>query len=250
MHYNTRYLDFRKRAATSGPGSVQAKKKQRTAAVPSRAVVLQPGTFRLGGAYMRSHPSSFEKKYFDTVFAAAPVPAAGAYSVSLNLIPQGTTKNSRIGNKCTVVNLNIHGQLTLLTQAADSVVGDKVRFIVFIDKQANGAVPASVADILQTMPGATTDVNSFRNLDNVERFIILKDKTYTLNQSTQSGALGSNVVVREIKMNKKCAVPLEFSSTTGAITEIRSNNIMWMAISLGNNTTNIALTSRVKFSDF
>jgi hypothetical protein len=204
----------------------------------------------MGGAYMRSAPGSFEKKYLDSVFAAASIPTAGGFSTSWNLIPQGTTKNTRIGNKCTVVNINAHGQLTLLTQAAASVVGDKVRWLVFVDKQANGAVPAAISDLLQTMPGATTDVNSFRNMDNVDRFVILKDKTYVLNQATQSGSLGSNVTTRELKFNKKCQIPLEFSSTTGAITEIRSNNIMCLLISLGNNLTQFALTVRVKFSDF
>lgn len=199
---------------------------------------------------MRSHPGSFEKKYFDTVFAAASIPSAGAFSVSWNLIPQGTTKNTRIGNKCTAVNINAHGQLTLLTQAAASVVGDKVRWIILVDKQANGATVGAVGDVIQTMPGASTDINSFRNMDNVDRFVILKDKTYVLNQATQSGSLGSNVTTRELKFNKKCQIPLEFSSTTGAITEIRSNNILCMLISLGNNLTQFALTVRVKFSDF
>lgn len=227
------------------------RKKPRTATVPAaKSLVVHPGQYRIGGAYQRSAPGSYEKKYFDTVYAAASIPAAGGFTVSWNLLPQGTTKNQRIGNKCVLTNLNFHGQFTLLTQAAASVVGDKIRWIVFVDRQANGAVPAAIADLIQTMPGATTDVNSFRNMDNVDRFVILKDKTYTLNQTTQSGSLGSNVVTREIKMNKKVNIPLEFSSTTGAITEIRSNNVLALIISLGNNLTQFAGTSRVKFSDF
>jgi len=213
-------------------------------------MVVQPGAYRLGGAYMRSDPANFEKKYFDTIGTAGSIASAGSFSLSLNLIPQGTTKNTRIGNKCTITNINIHGQLTLLTQAADSVVGDKVRMIIFVDKQCNGAAVAAASDLIQTMPAASTDINSFRNMDNVNRFVILKDKTVSLNQTTQSASLGSNVVTREIKFNKKCSIPLEFSSTTGAITEVRSNNIQFMFISLQNNATQFAFTSRVKFSDF
>jgi len=204
----------------------------------------------MGGAYQRSAPGSYEKKYFDTVYAASNIPSAGGFTTSWNLIPQGTTKNTRIGNKCTVTNINFHGQFTLLTQAAASVVGDKIRWIVFVDRQANGAVPAAISDLIQTMPGATTDLNSFRNMDNVDRFVILKDKTYVLNQATQSGSLGSNVTTREIKMNKKVNIPLEFSSTNGAITEVRSNNILALIISLGNNLSQFAGTTRVKYSDF
>lgn len=205
----------------------------------------------MGGAYQRSAPGSYEKKYFDTVYAATGIVTAGGFTTSWNLIPQGTTKNTRIGNKCTVTNINVHGYVNLATQAANAVVGDKVRWIVFVDRQANGAVPAAISDLIQTMPGASTDVHSFRNMDNVDRFVILKDKSYTMNQGTQSGALGSAGVIREIKMNKKCNIPLEFSSTTGAITEIRSNNIMCLFINTsGNNNSGFAMTTRVKYSDF
>lgn len=244
---------FSKKRSAHQAGIHKSSKKKRgkTVSVPAQKAILVPaGAFRMGGAYMRGAPGSFEKKYFDSVFGATPIPSAGGFTVSWNLIPQGTTKNTRIGNKCTVVNINAHGQLTLLTQAASSVVGDKVRWIVFVDKQANGAAPAAISDLLQTMPGATTDLNSFRNMDNVDRFVILKDKTYILNPQTQNAALGSGVTTRELKMNKKCQIPLEFSSTTGAIGEIRSNNVMSLLISLGNNLTNFAMTTRVKFSDF
>ena len=87
-------------------------------------------------------------------------------------------------------------------------------------------------------------------MDNVDRFVILKDKTYTLNPPTQNAALGSCQTLREIKMNKKCNIPLEFSSTTGAITEIRSNNILCLFINAADNLTNFAFTVRVKYSDF
>jgi len=200
---------------------------------------------------MRSHPGSYEKKYFDTVYNSTGVLVAGNFTTSWNLIPQGTTKNTRIGNKCVVTNINVHGQLSLASQAANSAAGDRVRWIVFVDRQANGAVPAAISDLIQTMPGATTNLNSFRNMDNVDRFVILKDKTYTLNQGTQNAALGSAATVREFKMNKKCNIPLEFSSTTGAITEVRSNNIMCLFINaLADNASGFFMTVRVKYSDF
>ena len=204
----------------------------------------------MGGAYQRSAPGSYEKKYFDTTYGTTPIVSAGLFTTSWNLIPQGTTKNSRIGNKCTVTNINVHGVLIQTGQAANSVLGDKVRWIVFVDRQANGAVPVAISDLIQTMPGATTNFNSFRNMDNVDRFVILKDKTYTLNPPTQNAALGSCQTLREIKMNKKCNIPLEFSSTTGAITEIRSNNILCLFINAADNLTNFAFTVRVKYSDF
>lgn len=228
------------------------KKKARVATVPAaKSLIIHPGQYRIGGAYQRSAPGSYEKKYFDTAYASTNITLAGVFTTSWNLIPQGTTKNTRIGNKCTVTNINVHGFIALANQLANNVLGDKVRWIVFVDRQANGAVPAAISDLIQTMPGAGADVHSFRNMDNVERFVILKDKTYVLNQGSQSGALGSSQTIREIKMNKKCNIPLEFSSTTGAITEVRSNNIMSLFINTaGNSLSAYALTVRVKYTDF
>jgi len=221
-----------------------------TSVYPAKTVAVSPGAYRMGGAYMRSIPGSFEKKYFDTAFVAANIPSTGAFTISWNLIPQGTSKNQRIGNKCTLVNINFHGTLALNNGAASPASGAKVRWIVFIDKQANGALPANISDLIQTMPGATTDINSFRNMDNVDRFIILKDKTYIINPSTATTVPDNAVTIRELKMNKKCSVPLEFSSTTGAITEIRSNNVTCLFICDPTNAMNFSGTTRVKFSDF
>lgn len=242
---------LRKRPAPGQKKGPQ-KKKQKIATVPAaKALVVPAGAYRVGGAYMRSHPGSYEKKYFDTIFASTAINVAGGFTPSWNLIPQGTTKNTRIGNKCTITNINVHGFLVTASQLVPNILGDKIRWIVFVDRQANGAVPAAISDLIQTMPGATTDIHSFRNMDNVDRFVILKDKTYVLNQGTQNANLGSQQFIREIKMNKKCNIPLEFSSTTGAITEVRSNNVMCLFINTtGNGFTSFAMTSRVKYSDF
>jgi len=245
------YIRKRSNSTASGRGSTKKSKKSKTTVPPPKAILVPAGQYRTGGAWMRSHPGSYEKKYFDTVYPNTPINVAGNFTTSWNLIPQGTTKNTRIGNKCTLTNINVHGQLILASQTVPAVLGDKVRWIVFVDRQANGAIPAAISDLIQTMPGATTNVNSFRNMDNVERFVILKDKTYTLNPGTQNANLGSQQVVREIKMNKKVNIPLEYSATTGAITEVRSCNVMSMFINLaGDGISAYGMTVRVKYSDF
>jgi len=212
--------------------------------------MVQPGTFRLGGAYQRSNPANFEKKYLDLVVVPTTITTAGVIVPSLNLIPQGVTKNQRIGTKCTLVNINIHGQFSLFGEPAATVAqtGNRVRMVLYIDKQANGAAPI-VADLIANAPTAASTIDSFRNLDNVERFVILKDKTYTLNQTTPpSDGANSSIVHRELKINKKCSIPLDFSSTTGVLTELRSNNVGMMFIGF-NAGTSVAFVSRVKYSD-
>jgi len=53
------------------------------------------------------------------------------------------------------------------------------------------------------------------------------------------------------EMYKKCNIPIEYSGTTGAITEIRSNNIFLLASSDGQADDLVTMVGncRVRFSD-
>ncbi|AXH75673.1 MAG: coat protein [Cressdnaviricota sp.] len=228
----------------------QAVNRNQVGAGFQRAVVVQPGNFRLGGAYQRSNPHNFEKKYWDTGINLSAIAAVGQCLSSINLIPQDTSKNGRIGNKCTAVNINVHGVLILPAAVSGvTLVGTRVRIILYVDKQCNG-VTAQPADLIKDSPTGGTFVNSFRNMDNVDRFIVLKDKTFTMNYLTAGTATEAAAsVLREYKFNKKCSIPLDYSATTGALTEIRSNNIGMMFISDTNNQVSFQQISRVKFSD-
>lgn len=124
--------------------------------------------------------------------------------------------------------------------------GDTVRVIMFLDKQANGAT-AAVTDILET-----ASFLSFNNLANSGRFQTLLDKTVTLNYMTLAsdgaGLVSSANKFTDFSFHKRCNIPIEFSATTGAITEIRSNNIGVLLIS---RAASSALFSniRIRFSD-
>lgn len=117
--------------------------------------------------------------------------------------------------------------------------------IVYLDKQANGAA-AVVTDVLET-----ASIDSFRNLANSGRFQVLKDRVVTLNATGGnfgSGGYGSFLYGQSIKWNKgKMNVPLEFSSTVGTLTELRSNNLGIMFIS-ENGLIQISYTSRLRFT--
>ncbi len=190
-----------------------------------------------------------ELKFFDTVQADEASAQAGViHSVSLNLIPQGVTESNRVGRKCSVTSIQIKGSLVLPSDGASSGNATNVlRLIVYLDKQANGAT-AAVTDILES-----ADVNSFRNLSNTQRFICLKDIHINMNAFGAFGGTGAPVSMKRhynFEFYKKVDFPLEFSSTTGALTELRSNNIgllsvckQALAIPL------VGYTCRVRFSD-
>lgn len=65
--------------------------------------------------------------------------------------------------------------------------------------------------------------------------------------SDNGGVVSNSAVVRNGSFYKKCNVPLEFSSTTGAITEIRSNNIGVLLIS-AEGTAKFDSSIRIRFT--
>ncbi len=240
---------YLKRKRVYGPGLVM-----KPYAKPSplkRTKRFVPGVDRIGGYYGRYSGirSAGELKFHDTTLVDAVVAAAGGILNSVNLIPQGVTEVQRIGRKCTLKSFWWRYELSLPEQDAQTTPesGDSVRMIVYQDKQTNGAT-AVLADILE----ATVSIQSFRNLANQGRFIILCDKIHSINYaglaSDGAGVVSQAAVSREYTLYKKLNVPIEFDSTTGAITEIRSNNIGILLIST-NGVVGFNSKIRLRFSD-
>lgn len=218
-----------------------------------RGPVVVKGYTRTAGYYGRFRGRSAatgEKKFFDTRFAETVVASTGAITnPSLNLIPQGTTESDRIGRKCNIKNIHIKGELKFPNSAVAGSTADRIRIIIYQDKQTNGAT-ATVANILDNTVGGAL-IDSFRNLSESGRFYILMDRTMDLvAQSGGAPNAGENFgeVKKSWRFNKTCNMPLEFSSTTGAITEIRSNNIGVLAVTEAGLAT-LQYTCRVRFSE-
>ncbi len=210
-----------------------------------------PGKDRTGGFYGRYTTASGapgELKFHDLTIDDAVVSGAGTIGASFNLIAQGVTESERIGRKCTLKSIWWKYSIGLPEQdaVATPVLGDCVRQIVFLDKQANGAA-AVVTDVLETAA-----FNSFRNLANQDRFTILQDKNHDIQYaglaSDGAGVVSQAGVTQNYQWHKKCNVPIEFSSTTGALSEVRSNNIGSIHISR-NGVASFLSEIRVRFSD-
>jgi len=200
-------------------------------------------TGKYTGTYARSlatQTKGLELKNFDlnTLDTAAPVVGASVWtatkpfgapnttgqivtSYSLNQIPQGTSANQREGRRCTIKKIQVKALVTCpeTTVAADTAFN--YRLMLVLDKQANGAIP-NTQDLFQLN---TAGVNALYNLDNSQRFTIIADKTYSIESSGAVGATSARAT-KTIQWNIKANIPLEFSGTTGAVSEIRSNNLL------------------------
>jgi len=189
------------------------------------------GATRSVGYYGRMSNTGTEQKFLDVQIADASVGATGDIqnSGTLLVIASGAGESQRVGRKVTIRKMMVRGEATLNeydgATAADASAANRVRIIFYLDKQCNGAA-ATAGDILG--PG-TVNVNSFNELVNKGRFTILKDKIITLNPMALAKD-GTNYVRPRVNKSfffaKKCNIPIEYDTGgTGAITEIRSNNI-------------------------
>lgn len=248
-----RRQSFKRARGNYGPYSTMPR------VIPRRTVVVPvvPGYTRTVGRYKRSLPGSMEKKYKDTNVEELGDLTNGEITGSLNIIPQGTTDITRIGNKITVTNINVRfgvGQDDMAANPSSLLLqAGNLRVIMYLDKQANGAY-AEPTDILTISGGAgVTTINRFRNMDQVDRFVILKDKIYKAPINTGfingSTSAATNTGVNWYNINKTCSIPIHFSSTTGAITEMKSNNIGLLVISDNAYTNFRGAWARVKYID-
>lgn len=112
--------------------------------------------------------------------------------------------------------------LGYVPSAAANASGVMIIYLVQ-DMQTNGAA-AAVTDVFT----GTDPTIAMVNMANSKRFKILKKIVRTFN--SQAGVTTAyNTVHMHIDYFKKCAIELEFSSTTGAITELKSNNVFLIA---------------------
>jgi len=215
-------------------------------------MLVVPGFTRVGGSYARSSNPG-EKKYWDiNTNTTALNSATGTIFSSWFLgLKTGTGENERIGSRITLASIHAQIKLALYTQAVPAVLAGTCRVLVWMDRQANGAAPTS-ADLLQelTAAGVDPDIYSFRNLDNASRFRILADKWVTLNPATQNASSGSNLNSRFIKFHFKVPkTTINFSSTLGAITEIKSTNFGMLFIPDSTTLMNVAFRTRCRYFD-
>lgn len=186
-----------------------------------------------------------ELKFFDTalsflVDATAEVPVSG----QVTLIPQGVTESTRVGRKATIKSVRVQGSAVFAPSSAANAATIAVLYLVQ-DTQANGAA-AAVSDVFTS----TTLTSANMNLANSGRFKILKKIVIPMNASAGVTTAYCNVA-KYVDFYKKVSIPIEYSSTTGAITEIRSNNLFLVAGTDGNSDDAVSFNGscRLRFSD-
>ena len=200
---------YKRQRNTYGRYKKRVYRKRRSTGAPDYTVTpagqmktMVPGTYRTSKSWTRSIPGTVEVKNNDRYygFELKILPGAGNYNDYRmwcgSVVPQGTSKNERIGRKISAKSAKLAYSCSVwsMSDAASDKGGSAfayLRFIAYIDKQTNGTTPV-IRDLLDTIiidGNPTVDpvvppvpeaplVHCWRNLDNVDRYIILKDKRF------------------------------------------------------------------------
>jgi len=213
-----------------------------------RAAGLQ-GYARVGGAYGR-YGYSAKRAGYQPELKSHSSNISGAFDAtgeviknSVVLIAQGDSSVERDGRKATIKSMTVRGTFHYVP-AATSGTAAAYLYIV-LDTQANGAAPA-FTDVFDS----TSADRCMLNLDNSARFKILKKVCVPFVAPSGVAAAKVNMIV-PVEFHLKLNIPIEWSSTTGAITELKSNNILALGgcdtASDGDDLIACNLSCRVRF---
>jgi len=115
----------------------------------------------------------------------------GGSITPINLITTGTSVCNRVGRKIHMVAVQINGAMIPLRTCAT----EYLRILIVYDKQPYPNTP-TISDILQDISQlkvTNTDVYSHPNVNNRERFVILRDHRIAMPSFTLTGAQVSNL---------------------------------------------------------
>jgi len=176
-----------------------------------------------------------EVKRVDTFFNAV-VANDGTSRLLMNGIAVGTGALNRIGNEVIVTSVQFRAHIIANTLSVDPT---RLRCIVFWDRQANDANPATatfVSSQNSLLDGAVITVPQIMpyNYFAMDRYRVIYDKTFTLNPKvvSQSSITGGQTTTDEvgpvslsfkkkIKLNRR----VKYNGAAGDITDIQTNSL-------------------------
>lgn len=250
--------------------SKTANKKQMVVYTGPPAQMVVPGYTRNVGTYGRFHGgngrhSAPELKWLDEQALYNIGPGAKSFiAQSFNVVPQGTQASQRIGQRINIKSIGINFSAWMPTGIipAASPQSHLLRLILVCDKQNNG-LGFTTPDLLHDgVTPADPSAQSFRNLTNSGRFQVLSDTRYNLNYNAITGievsAPGFVVAAQTLTSGqiwKDVNLPIEYGAGgTGALSEIRSNNLAMVMVLesqplAGLAGVSIFLQSRIRYED-
>lgn len=250
------------------PAAQRQAARQQAASTGGYAAVMNvpiPRPMRATSSRYFSNPMGFvrnartmavrtEKKVIDVNNTTFSVETTGTQLALLNGCVAGSQNFNRIGRKIQMSSLQIRGAIFLQDTTSGPTT---VRMLIVYDRQANGAAP-TYGDIIksQNISGTTESAwNSFVNLDNRDRFEIIRDEFYEIGlvDTTATQAIATGPVrchLNEyIKLGNREVV--YNAGSAGTVGDIQSGSLYVFFISNQSNASGAtaAVSFRTRFID-
>lgn len=209
------------------------------------------GYYRKSGYYGRFRGSGGELKFHDVGLSATSIATGGVFIPAANdltVIAQGTGESERIGRKIVIKKIQLRYRTTFngVSGGSGPEAPETLRIMLVQDKQTNGSLWTTGQLMEDTTPYA------FRNLANSGRFNVLMEKTLSLDAGSGMGNGTSNDVNGKSwfhSWSKICNIPIEYDSTTGAITEHRTNSLRMIVFAETGTQVSLEGVCRLRYSD-
>lgn len=182
-----------------------------------------------------------ELKFVDTDISPIELDTTGTV-LPLNVMAQGSSQSTRIGNKITNMSVFVRVSVNNGTTAGSA---PGIRMMLVYDTQVNAALPA-ITDIL-----TLATINGLTNLANRDRFTILWDRVWSppmiVNDTTISEFREVFSVYRKFKLDTI------FNNTSGGtIADIQTGALYLVGLSnqpSGTTEPDLSGTARVRYTD-
>jgi len=156
--------------------------------------------------------------------------------VNLALLAQGDTNITRDGNKIVAKKIDIRIKMT-----KGVVTLDTLRVVIFVDKEQHGADPG-LTDLM-----TSSAVDSFYNINQSQRFRILKDMTVVI--SADDTGAGADNVYRIFTINLR-NMPIHYIGAGANDADAGKNHLYLFVVAVENTTkTAFRVFSRLYFQD-
>ena len=191
-------------------------------------------------------------------------------------VKQGAGASERIGRKILIKSIYFRGFIRCAEFANTKFphnLNTVVRMMLIQDTQANGSIPTTT-DIFDTYQSNNNDIETggmnatlrVMRIENGQRFKVLMDKTFQVNDSSYIEYNVNAVVngtanldaaptkvamgggVRYFQCYKKLNIPIEFGDATANPNQVKSNAI-YLISSIVGNSAYIAANGRTRFLD-
>lgn len=164
--------------------------------------------------------------------------ASATTPILVTPIAQGTEMYQRTGRKVKLRSIQLKGEVSLADPGSGATAPSEaypIRFAIVYDDQPNGTLP-SVADMFQALDSSATTYNwpfAPINLNNRDRFKILKDWVFTLKPGSNAGTSASYADgfhgCKDLTFYKKIDFDMIFNGSGSGIGTIQTGAIYVVA---------------------